>query len=143
MFQSLAFNQWLSYISWVVSHSNRKLEKSLSYQDIFPLTYFTNVIFFACVSISWFIYSLKNGKVGYFAQFSRYLFQKFADIFSQISWNKIEVFCRPFSQNVFFTCVSVSWFIQIAHFFTWLSCRLLVFFSLSSSLVKTPLENKN
>ena len=67
--------------------SDRKLEKSLSFQDIFSkigghlLLDLSHRLakmkckFFACVSVSWFICSLKNGKVGYFASFSRYLYQ--------------------------------------------------------------------
>ena len=63
-----------------------------------------------CVSVSWFICSLKNGEVGHLAQFSRHLYQNWwtssHSHLSQIGWNK----------NIFFVCVSVSWFIEYACF---------------------------
>ena len=70
--------------------------------DIFSLTYLTdwwkfNSIFFVCVSVSWFICSLKNGKIGYFAKFSRYIYQIWwtssTEAISQIGLNKISKVC--------------------------------------------------
>ena len=70
--------------------------------------------FFICVSVSWFICSLKNGKIGYFTQFSMYLYQtwwkSYPGPISQINLNEIFIIGL---------CVC-----QLVNFFTekWKSC---------------------
>ena len=72
-----------SFVHWKV----KKWDILLSFVDIFTkicghlLTDLSHTLakiklnFFVCVSVSWFIFSLKNWKVGYFVQFSKYLYQ--------------------------------------------------------------------
>ena len=78
----------MGYFSWLWRYFYQNLSKyshwpfSKSVKNVFK--------YFACVSGSWFICSLKNGKIGYFANFSR-LFTKFVDIFTWsylIDWPK-------------------------------------------------------
>ena len=100
--------------------SERKLENSLSFQYIFTKigTHVTQDLshrlakmkfeFLVCVSVSWFICSLKNGKIGYFTQFSMYLYQTWLKSYpgpiSQINLNDIFIFGLCVCQLVtFFT----------------------------------------
>ena len=104
-------------VSHLVHLSIEKWDNLLSFEDIFteicgqlPLDLSHRLArikfeFFVCVSVSWFISSLKNRKIGYFAQFSMFFFYQ--------TWWKSSPW--PISQIIkneilYLVCWSVSWF---------------------------------
>ena len=86
--------------------------------------------FFVCVFVSWLNFTLKIGKVGYFVQFSKYLYQNWwtssHEPVSRIGQNKNSKICLWICQLVHWFTLSIIIKISVPSWLSWLKLSTFV-----------------